>query len=118
MAVSSDLDHLRLRLDDIERALAAGSPESIERQAAALESSVDALRRLLETPQACAAVAAKLAGIRAQTARLREMLEHGELVRQGVAGILSMLYEAHSGSQYSPSGAPTLALAPRMMTEA
>jgi hypothetical protein len=118
MAVSSDLDHLRLHLDDLERALAAGSPESIERQAAVLEASLDAVRRLLETPQARAAVAAKLAGIRAQVACLREMLEHGELVRQGIAGILGMFYEAHSGSQYSACGAPTLTMLPRVITEA
>lgn len=116
---TSELEHVHMRLEELTRALVAGSAESIEREAAALEPGIETLRQLHETPPPSGGpVLAKLAEIRDQSAQIREMLDHAELVRQGVAGIIGALYEAHTGSQYSAHGTPTLAMAPRVVMEA
>ncbi|HYM10961.1 MAG TPA: hypothetical protein VEU62_09515 [Bryobacterales bacterium] len=129
-----ELDAVCLQLEQLALALASGKPERLAEQAGRAEAAIVALERLARRaqqdrlagpPQAGQALAGqstadvmlRLAQIRRQTARIAEMLAHGEQVRAGMATILALFYGVHAGAQYSASGAPSLPNVPRLMAQ-
>ena len=103
------MNDIELYLDDLTRALVGGSPAMVEEKAGQVSAAAGSLSGLLDS--------SAVERIRDRVAVIRALVEHGEGVCRGLAGILGLLDEGGRGSQYSPRGEPTLGNIPRLVRE-
>lgn len=115
------LDNLRDGLEAFAGLLASGDHTELEARVAQwLEPGRVELESLLEAAREGRAPAGSLERcleIRRLTGQVRELADHAEQVRAGLTGIVCLLYQGDTGSQYSSTGETRLAAAPRVLAE-
>ena len=86
----------------------------VEPARGALENLVEAARRGQAEPDALD----QCRQIRRRIETLGLLVSYAQQVCGGVRGIVAMAYQAHQGAQYSSSGEPMVARAPRLLLKA
>lgn len=108
-------------LEALAGLLASGNHADLEARVAQwLEPGRVELESLLEAARQGLAPAGsreRCLEIRRRIGEVRELLEHAEQVRAGLTGIVCLLYEGDTGSQYSSTGMTRLTAAPRVLAE-
>lgn len=122
MQTTSIRGDLRSGLEACAGLLASGNHAELEARAAQwLEPGRAEMESLLEAARQGRAPAGSLERcleIRRLLGEVRELVEHAEQVRAGLTGIVCLLYEGDTGSQYSSTGMTRLTAAPRVLAEA
>ena len=113
---------IKARLEALAALLASGNHAELEARVAQwLEPGQAELESLLEAARRGRAPAGsreQCLEIRRLTGEVRELLDHAEQVRAGLTGIVCLLYEGDTGSQYSSTGMTRFTAAPRVLAEA